>query len=105
MQVCLLYSSAPNMSRALLDMVLPRLQLTALKILAKAYLPNLPIPFIATRLAFLKPTHTTDSHTLPLSAGPEALPGCTKASFPGRHAPQVRFTHLADQPGLDELCQ
>ena len=93
MQVCLLYSSAPNMSRALLDMVLPRLRLIALKTLAKAYMPLLPVSVIASRLAFVKSHNSPDSSSsLELdTASQKTLPGCTTVSFTGRHAPLVSF--------------
>ena len=67
MQVCDLYQSTPNMGRAILDTVLPRVRLSAVKILAKAYLPHLPLPVIASRLAFVK------SETRPKQT-PEMLP-------------------------------
>ena len=79
------------MGRALLDIVLPRLRLTSAKILAKAYLPHLPVSVIATRLAFLKPLETPHCPPEHPSADLETLPGSTTAAFLGRHAPEVRF--------------
>ena len=91
MQVCRLYQSTPNMGRALLDAVLPRVRLTALKILAKAYLPHLPLPVLASRLAFLK-SESSPEQTLepsPPSVSSTSLPGSTKTTFAGAHSPQV----------------
>ena len=84
MQVCLLYESAPNMGRALLDMVLPRVRLTGLKVLAKAYLPTLPVSTIASRLGFVPPP-SPSSVAHPITLSTSALPGSTKATFAGKH--------------------
>lgn len=90
MQVCELYRSTPNMGRAIMDTVLPRVRLAAVKILAKAYLPHLPVPVIASRLAFVKsesgPKQTPEMP--PPSVSALSLPGSTKATFAGAHSPQ-----------------
>lgn len=91
MQVCELYRSTPNMGRAIMDTVLPRVRLAAVKILAKAYLPHLPVPVIASRLAFVKsesgPKQTPEMP--PPSVSALSLPGSTKATFAGAHSTQA----------------
>lgn len=106
MQVCVLYQSTPNMGRAILDTAMQRVRLTAIKILAKAFLPHLPLPFIATRLAFVKsdssPEQTPPS--LSPSVSVMSLPGSRKATFAGAHSPQVIVhTHAVQLPFIVSL--
>jgi len=89
MQVCLLYSTAPHMGRALLDIILPKVRFTGLKTFAKAHLPHLPVSVVATRLGFV-----TKSSALAPAAIHPALPafplaGCTKATYRGNFFPQA----------------
>lgn len=91
-KVCVLYSRTPNMGRALLDTVLPRIRFAALKVLVKAYLPSLPVHAVARRLGFSGADANQEAApSLPEAAGHLLpLPGCTEASFTGRYSPKAR---------------
>ena len=85
-EVCRLYSLAPCMGQALLDVCMPKVRLTGLKVMLKACAPSLPVSFIAERLGFVQ----IASHK---AVAPEtnsaALPGCSSAVFQGRFFPEV----------------
>ena len=95
-RVSRLYSEAPDMGQALLDIVMPKVRLTGLKVLLKAYLPNLPVKSVAQRLGF---TALDDRRQgAPRVAPSAALPGCSVNTFKGRYAMQVSNPSLFSYP-------
>jgi hypothetical protein len=68
-----LYASAPaaGLGRALMDLAVPALRYDALKVLTKAFLPTLPVPFLAALLGFVAPPRRTTSGA-PAAAKPTA---------------------------------
>ena len=91
--MCKLYSNAPNMGRALLDVLFPKLRFGALRSLVQAFKPTLPVAFLARQLGFLAAEGHKQVPASPSIAG-LALPGCTQEVYPGKHAVQVRLvTH------------
>ena len=102
---CRLYISAPNMGRALLDILLPKIRFAALRVFAKAYSPAIPTSFIARHLGFV----AVEQISLPQQSAQAlyaqaALPGCSRETLSGQFPPQVgcsnphRYaTHAAHQ--------
>ena len=91
---CRLYISAPNMGRALLDILLPKIRFAALRVFAKAYSPAIPTSFIARHFGFV----AVDQASQPQQSAQEscaqaALPGCSKETFCGQAPPQVRCSN------------
>lgn len=79
-----LYKSAPHLSRALLDIILPKIRFTFLKMLAKTFLPVLPVAKVALWLGFCCVPESGPS------VSPEApLPGASKSRFAGKHDPKA----------------
>lgn len=84
-----LYGSAPRLSRALLDVLLPKIRFTFLKMLAKAFLPALPVAQLATWLGFYCMPDFGDVPSA-RSASPECPPeGASNTIFPGRYYPKA----------------
>ena len=102
-----LYASAPNMGRALLDVIVSRARFDALNMVVKAYRPGAPLPFLARLLGFVAQQDLPGSgssggakcggagdgagndHSVEELSMTQALPGCSVAVYPGKHAPQV----------------
>ena len=61
--LCQLYQAAPNLGRALMDLVLPRARFRAVQELAKACVPSLPVPHLAQQLLFTPGAHQAASST------------------------------------------
>ena len=103
--LCSLYGSAPNLGRALLDLVMPRARFRALQELAKACAPGLPVGHLAALLQFAPqggPPAAGEAPGRPGKgrprAGPGTLPGCTARVFGGKFAPAVRCGPLVYWP-------
>ena len=91
-QLCQLYSSIPSMGQAIVDLIMPKVRLTGLKVLLKAMGPSpgpLPVSFIAERLGFV--SLDTSLSAKALQEGLPTLPGCSASIYQGRHSPQVRI--------------
>ena len=86
-RVAQLYSEAPDMSQALLDIIIPKVRLTGLKILLKAHVPHLPVKAVAQRLGFIASAGKRQKGPRLVSAA--ALPGCSADTFRGRYALHV----------------
>lgn len=70
-----LYSAAPGLSRAVMDIVVPTLRFDALRVFTKAFLPTLPVSFLAALLGFVAPAPHSSSNAhaaSPASAGDAA---------------------------------
>jgi len=88
-----LYSTAPKLGRALMDLAVPRLRFGCLTSFVKAYKPSLPVDFLARMLAFV--AGNSIGSTAEKEQGKkkkeesieeQPLPGCASAVFEGAHA-------------------
>lgn len=93
-----LYTSAPALGRALLDVIAPKLRWAALNVLVKAYKTNIPVSFVAGVLGFCpqppvqvpapgssKGKSQEAGHQQEQTQDP--LPGCRQAVCAGKAAP------------------
>lgn len=103
-----LYADAPLMGRALMDMLVARTRFKALTMLARAYKPTVPVPFLSTLLGFAArspsavPTrplgHSGDSHLTT-----QVLPGCSATVFLGRN--QAKESQAAGEQACAEWLE
>jgi hypothetical protein len=90
-----LYSTAPKLGRALMDLAVPRLRFGCLNSCVKAFKPSLPVDFLARMLGFVvvNAGNTADKEEGKSGTKEEQqqtplppLPGCVSAVFLGAHA-------------------
>ena len=97
-----LYSTAPKLGRALMDLAVPRLRFGCLNSCVKAFKPSLPVDFLARTLGFVVAGDSTTTGCSKTGADNEniqgkkeereqqqqPLPGCASAIFQGAYAPK-----------------
>lgn len=102
-----LYSSAPALGRALMDLAIRRLRFEALKHFVTAFKPTLSVEFIARVLGFLSVSampsnarektgpspgkNKTHSKGKKKTKEKKPLSGCTSSSFAGKHASKAEL--------------
>ncbi len=95
-----LYTSAPALCRALLDMGITHVRFEFLNAAVRSFKPTIDVPFLAALLGFVKRSGA-GAVSPPKPRGPsQPLPGCSTLVYKGKHAPTVGFvrpkhtTHL-----------
>lgn len=76
-----LYVSCPNLGRAILDVLVPKMRWHALNVTVKAFRPTVPLPFLCLLLGF------SSSIEAPPSSAEQPLPGCKANSTIGKFVP------------------
>lgn len=106
-----LYSIAPKLGRALMDLAVPRLRFGCLNSFVKAYKPSLPVAFLARMLGFV--TENSTGNSAEKEEGKkkkeksieqqQPLPGCVSVVFEGAHA--AKETETGKQQCLEWLVE
>ena len=100
-----LYSTAPHLGKALMDLILPKVRWVALNVLLKAFKTNLPISFLAPLLGFVPNSSSYKTGVTEESSG--ALPGCTSGALPGcRHQDYPgKYSHASLNEGVEKCIE
>lgn len=83
-----LYSNAPHLGKALMDLILPKVRWVALNVLLKAFKTNLPVSFLTTLLGFDPSSSSIILEATPLDSKEsiEVMPGRRLRSYPGKYS-------------------
>jgi SAC3 family protein LENG8/THP3 len=103
-----LYSTAPKLGRALMDLAVPRLRFGCLNSCVKAFKPSLPVDFLARMLGFVNVNNPGEEEEEEGKKNKEKiekqpLPGCASAVFIGAHA--AKSLDIGRQECLDWLTE
>jgi hypothetical protein len=101
-----LYSTAPKLGRALMDLAVPRLRFACLTSCVKAFKPSLPVDFLARTLGFVATVVVSEKEEeqgKKKEGKGEPLPGCASTMFEGAHA--AKEVDIGRQECLEWLAE
>lgn len=82
-----LYTTAPKLGRALMDLAVPRQRFAALNAFVKAFKPSVPVDFLARLLGFVAVEDAEQNAGKEKESGlTMPLPGCVNLAFEGSYA-------------------